>query len=417
MSRSLTDILQPIIHKRSILLIAVIAAFGYLASVAASPVASLFLTRDGPPRPPYSSPLSVRPLAITDHSAYSWTLGSTYSTYLLGDSWGNYGAWDSWGDYGAWETPYKRTSRKTNNRKKETGLRPRANLYSQVSEQRVLLAQLESEAASNHLLELIADSNLLLMLNRRITNHLNFINKRLNPPSDDKPESSSYKGIALGGKIAANVLLDAPNIIDFTQTGIVQVSIDWTLPAQKPSPEALPVIEPKLESPDFKIVAGKPDGQVLPISNFGSKQQTWVWLISPEKTGDREMTLSFSANGKAIPILIGNDTKDHSVLIPIKVLTELGLTSTQTAWAKAIGAIIGIVGTIAGYSFWRYRRRKKEMPEDNSDDEDDFDDAADAKVVLRELARYLREQDAKAQSADTNESTNAEGQVNDQSKA
>jgi hypothetical protein len=267
-------------------------------------------------------------------------------------------------------------------------------------------------------MDLVADSDLLLILNQHISNHLNFINRRLNPPSESKLETSLHKNFVAGNKIAANVILDTPNTIDLTQTENVQVSINWTFPDQETLPKELPVISPKLESPDFKIVAAKPDGAISPITNFGSRTQTWVWLISPEKTGDREITLSFSgSNGKPVPILIGEETKDYRILLPIKVLTELGLTSTQSAWAKAIGALIGIIGTIAGYSFWRNRTRKRKPSQDSPGDDDESKEVLDAEIILRELARHLRKQEALTQSGDNDTSRNAEGAKDDPPQA
>lgn len=394
MSATLTDTLHLIIHKRNVLRIAAIGVFGYLVSVAASPVASLFLTRAAPPEPLYSYEQHFALWSDTDLSSTSFAAVDPALTH---------------GPYS-----FRETRAKTRKRRKGRHTRQRIDLDSEISEQRRLLSQLESEAEGKQLLGLVADSDLLLMLKQHISNHLNFINKRLNPPADNTSEATSHKNFALGNKMAANAVLDAPNTMDLTQTEDIQVSIDWTFPDQPSMSQTLPVIEPKLESPDFRIIAAKPDGSTSPITTFGSRQQTWSWLISPEKTGDRKITLTFTtSNGKAVPILTGKEPKDYRVLIPVKVLTEVGLTSTQNAWAKAIGAIIGIIGTVAGFSFWRYKTRKKKQLEDTSRDDDDYDEALDAEIILRELARHLRKREASTQPGDTDTPKNAEGAKDD----
>lgn len=62
------------------------------------------------------------------------------------------------------------------------------------------------------------------------------------------------------------------------------------------------------------------------------------------------------ANGKDVHV----GPAKNKVYLPITVTTALGLTTTEDAWAKAIGAVIGIVGTIAGYSFLKRKKQNAE---------------------------------------------------------
>jgi len=278
------------------------------------------------------------------------------------------------------------------------------DLDEQIEEQQSKLASLKSEAKKKRTLELMGESNLLLLLNREVTNQLGFFNKWLNTPSDesadDSAETESIENFAQNGKMALNVSLSAPSVINLAQTAKIEVSIDWTFPDGQAVPKKLPVIEPKLESPDFKI-AGKPEVVVLPLSNSGTKQQTWAWLISAEKIGDRKIFLSFkSADNHAVAVSLDKETTEYNVVIPIMVLNELGLSSTQYAWAKAIGAMIGIIGTITGYSFWKYRKAKKNKPKALFDNEDNIDAVAVTQAVefiLRAIARHLNEHEAGTQ--------------------
>lgn len=389
-------------YRRYLPLISMIVLFGFLASVAAPLVASLLLTKGAKG-------------SIRDRGGEVY-LAAAESAIIYDAS-----------------LSLTQILAKLESGKEKKRLLILSDLSERIVEQRRILAELESEAKKKRILELIGDNNLLLMLNTRFYNQLKFFNKWLTPPSNDESDTKSFENFALDDKMALNVILEAPNTIDLTQTAKVEVSIDWNFPDEHPIPKTLPVIDVNMESPDFKISSGKLEGQNLPISNFGKKRQAWVWLISPEKTGDRKISLSFrSDNNQPVPILRGNETKEYEVLIPITVLTELGLSSTQNAWVKAIGAILGIIGTVAGYSFWKRRTQKKNKLENILDDEEisnDYEETwqdklqdkcpllnggeqqslLDAEIILRALAKYLKEQEAKFLSEDKDKARNIEG--------
>ena len=119
----------------------------------------------------------------------------------------------------------------------------------------------------------------------------------------------------------------------------------------------------KLESGDFKITATIPSEAASPEFKY-----EWDWLLSPDKPGSKgvyfwvdpstELTLDGDAGGASIA------PAKNKIHLPIVVTTDLGLTTTQDAWAKAIAGLLALVGTVAGYSFLkRYWEKKKASDE------------------------------------------------------
>jgi hypothetical protein len=131
-------------------------------------------------------------------------------------------------------------------------------------------------------------------------------------------------------------------------TEIVSVALKPIAELEKP-----PIAH--LESARFKIV-GKP----TPVR--GNDQYQWSWQISPDESGDWIVSLWFEPDIElTMPTnsgLVLDNTKTK-VDARVTVLTDLGLTITQEAIAKALAALLGLVGTVAGYSFLRARAEHK----------------------------------------------------------
>lgn len=119
----------------------------------------------------------------------------------------------------------------------------------------------------------------------------------------------------------------------------------------------------KLESGDFKITATNSSDAASPEFKY-----EWDWLLSPDKPGNKalyfwvdpstQLTLDDAANSVTLA------PSRNKAFLPIVVTNDLGLTTTQDAWAKAIGAFLGLVGTVAGYSFLKRYLEKKKGSED-----------------------------------------------------
>lgn len=88
----------------------------------------------------------------------------------------------------------------------------------------------------------------------------------------------------------------------------------------------------------------------------------WNWIISPKKPGKHSLLLQasgqkgFTVDLSGLPRsdLVSNKSSE-TIEIALEVLTDLGLTSTQEALLKAIGAVVGGVGVILGYPFFKDR--------------------------------------------------------------
>jgi hypothetical protein len=103
----------------------------------------------------------------------------------------------------------------------------------------------------------------------------------------------------------------------------------------------------KLESNDFKITN--------PIVSEGKESEPYEynWLISTNTAGERVLILSFEPK---MSLLIEQSelntiNSGSAILVPVSVLTDLSLTTTQDALAKAFAAILTVIGVVGGYSF------------------------------------------------------------------
>ena len=113
----------------------------------------------------------------------------------------------------------------------------------------------------------------------------------------------------------------------------------------------------KLESPSFKITQVNIPEMYSPRIMKPREELIWSWLILPEKTGRHALSLRFDP-----PVYYQLDQKRRpedfeynadSIVAFVTVLDDLGLTPTQDAILKSLGAIIAIAGTIFGYPFLR----------------------------------------------------------------
>lgn len=116
----------------------------------------------------------------------------------------------------------------------------------------------------------------------------------------------------------------------------------------------------QLKSPGFQIV-GKP------TAVEENREYHWSWQISPETSGERIVSLWFDPDIKLTTInspVVELDESKRTLYARIKVLTDLGLTTTQEAIAKAVAALLGIIGTVTGYSFLRKRFEQQASPDE-----------------------------------------------------
>jgi hypothetical protein len=161
------------------------------------------------------------------------------------------------------------------------------------------------------------------------------------------------------GKYESNLRLEFSSSTRVSQTMNVSA---WLQPDTSAPPTAYLA---KLESGDLKIVSTN-------ASDSASREYKyqWDWLISADKTGDRALYFWVEPSSE---LVVRSSTADvrlgaakNKVLLPISVLTELGLTTTQDAWAKTIGAIIGVVGTVVGFAFWKWNRKEKDKEDSDA---------------------------------------------------
>ena len=115
------------------------------------------------------------------------------------------------------------------------------------------------------------------------------------------------------------------------------------------SPAESEEVSAKLVTNDFEVV---PTPRAMPEN--GEYKYQWTWLITPKQSGDRLLTMWVEPD---IKLDLDNDSgltlnaSKTQVLAPITVVSDLGLTKTQSSVAQAIGAILGLIGTVTGYSF------------------------------------------------------------------
>ena len=113
--------------------------------------------------------------------------------------------------------------------------------------------------------------------------------------------------------------------------------------------------EATLESPSFDIKSAS-----VPVASEALDFH-WKWLVTPKKTGTHALSLTLSQiHTSKFDLHDRNDITRVEVKSPfgertvdIYVVTEMGLTSKQDAWVKALGAVLGLIGTVVGYPFFK----------------------------------------------------------------
>lgn len=160
-----------------------------------------------------------------------------------------------------------------------------------------------------------------------------------------------FKGIGDDFIPIGDVRTSFPQSMKTHTTEIVSVILKPIAQLEKP-PTA------HLESPGFQIV-GKP------TAVEENREYHWSWQISPETSGERIVSLWFDPDIKLTTInspVVELDEGKRTLYARINVLTDLGLTTTQDAIAKALAALLGIIGTVTGYSFLRKRFEQQASP-------------------------------------------------------
>jgi hypothetical protein len=157
------------------------------------------------------------------------------------------------------------------------------------------------------------------------------------------------------------VFVGIPLYIRETETKIVEVKLKEFLPFQllfRGRPYSSLKYSASLNSPAFDI-----SPSVSPIQKTGKGFIRWEWLISPKKIGSHKLKIEFDKPVISLRSIkkINEAKEGHnfinisetSLVSPITVLNTLGLTATQDAIFKAVGAVLAILGTILGYPFWK----------------------------------------------------------------
>lgn len=120
-------------------------------------------------------------------------------------------------------------------------------------------------------------------------------------------------------------------------------------------------LAPSLQGPAFEI---SPSSE--PIEKMGKGVVSWDWLIRPQEVGKHLIRLDLgealiserSIKHRQRQLDHGDDgliLHPDSVVGQVTVLTSLGLTATQDAWSKALGALLGVIGTVLAYPFLKQR--------------------------------------------------------------
>jgi hypothetical protein len=127
---------------------------------------------------------------------------------------------------------------------------------------------------------------------------------------------------------------------------------------------------------DIGLACSEPKTKKFGVYPANLNTQTWYCTMHPKDAGDYTLyisglppkdvggtyfTVTNEGDGKSQQSLrvegSGEPTKtyvrssDGTAILPIQVLTIEGLTASQSAWLKAIGAILGILGTILAFPF------------------------------------------------------------------
>jgi len=121
----------------------------------------------------------------------------------------------------------------------------------------------------------------------------------------------------------------------------------------------------------FKITLSSLAFDVLGIADTSSTNPTrpeWTWLIRPKSVGSHAVSVNIVSSNPDLYI-VGDDLPNMTVsdqgrerIFFINVVNELGLTSAQDAWIKALGAIIGVLGTALSYPIFKRYFERKEQP-------------------------------------------------------
>jgi len=120
----------------------------------------------------------------------------------------------------------------------------------------------------------------------------------------------------------------------------------------------------ELRSSAFNI---QPQSKVLKVSESAAE---WVWTVTPKSAGKHALQLAVEGSDVFEPNLsrlqsvlnIGQQSQ-YEIGIDVDVRTELGLTPTQDALFKLVGAIVGLLGTILGFPFLKVAfESKKRRP-------------------------------------------------------
>lgn len=93
----------------------------------------------------------------------------------------------------------------------------------------------------------------------------------------------------------------------------------------------------------------------------------WVWTVKPKNAGAQSLQLALEGNNVFMPnfsnlqsvLKIGQQSKTE-IGLDVDVRTDLGLTPTQDALFKVVGAVIGLLGTILGFPFFKAAFENKE---------------------------------------------------------
>lgn len=151
------------------------------------------------------------------------------------------------------------------------------------------------------------------------------------------------KPVTIDGELQVEV----PNVMRVSETKAATANL--TLAGSEVGTRLLTA---RLDSPSFAITPVDSETAVLRDNGV-----SWEWLMIPKQVGQHAVSLHIQ-DARISMTPDGSQSQDfrvqgESIVALITVLTDLGITSRESAILKAVGVLLGVIGTIVSYPLWK----------------------------------------------------------------